>query len=69
MGSDYDVESDERVGRRTLTRPDAPPAGRGPRVALRSATGAALIAATVLASMVAFLDAFIVQIAVPAIGG
>ena len=40
----------------------------GPLVALRSATGGALIAATVLASMVAFLDAFVVQVAVPAIG-
>jgi EmrB/QacA subfamily drug resistance transporter len=35
---------------------------------LRSATGAALIAATVLASMVGFLDANVVNVAVPAIG-
>jgi EmrB/QacA subfamily drug resistance transporter len=47
---------------------DRTPAGAGTPVALRSATGTALIAATVLASMIAFLDAFVVQVAVPAIG-
>jgi EmrB/QacA subfamily drug resistance transporter len=35
---------------------------------LRSRTGAALVAATVLASMVAFLDAYMINVAVPAIG-
>src|SRR4051794_2203506 len=34
---------------------------------LRSRTGAALVAATVLASMVAFLDAYMINVAVPAI--
>jgi len=38
-----------------------------PLVALRSATGAWLIVATVLASMVGFLDAYVVIVAVPAI--
>ncbi|GAA3383665.1 DHA2 family efflux MFS transporter permease subunit [Cryptosporangium minutisporangium] len=37
-------------------------------VGLRSPTGVALIAATVLASMVSFLDANVVNVAVPAIG-
>jgi EmrB/QacA subfamily drug resistance transporter len=37
-------------------------------VALRSPAGAALIAATVLASMVGFLDANVINVAVPAIG-
>jgi EmrB/QacA subfamily drug resistance transporter len=37
-------------------------------IALRSATGAALIATTVLASMVGFLDAYVINVAVPAIG-
>jgi EmrB/QacA subfamily drug resistance transporter len=36
--------------------------------ALRSPTGAALVAATVLASMVGFLDAYMINVAVPAIG-
>ncbi len=36
--------------------------------ALRSPTGAAVIAATVLASMVGFLDASVVNVAIPAIG-
>jgi EmrB/QacA subfamily drug resistance transporter len=35
---------------------------------LRSVTGAALVTATVLASMVGFLDAYMVNVAVPAIG-
>src|SRR3954469_21371238 len=38
-----------------------------PLVALRSATGATLIAATVLASGVASYDAYVVNVAVPAI--
>src|SRR3954453_19752322 len=37
-------------------------------VPLRSAAGVALIAATVLASMAGFLDASVVNVAVPAIG-
>ena len=37
-------------------------------VPLRSAAGTALIAATVLASMVGFLDAYMINVAVPAIG-
>jgi hypothetical protein len=37
-------------------------------IALRSRAGAALIVATVLASMVGFLDAYVVNVAVPAIG-
>ncbi len=41
-----------------------PPSGL---VALRSPAGSALIAATVLASMVGFLDAYVVNVAVPAI--
>jgi EmrB/QacA subfamily drug resistance transporter len=43
-------------------------AGPAPLVALRSGAGAALIAATVLASMIGFLDAYVVNVAVPAIG-
>jgi EmrB/QacA subfamily drug resistance transporter len=43
----------------------APSAGL---VALRSATGAALIAATVLATLVSIVDASVVNVAVPAIG-
>ncbi len=39
-----------------------------PLVTLRSGAGVALIAATVLASSVAFLDAVVVNVAVPAIG-
>ena len=42
--------------------------GRAPLVALRSRTGVALIAATVLASGVASYDANVVKVAVPAIG-
>jgi MFS family permease len=38
-----------------------------PLLRLRSGTGAALIAATVLASMAGFLDASVVNVAVPAI--
>jgi EmrB/QacA subfamily drug resistance transporter len=44
------------------------PVDRRPLVALSSAAGIALIAATALASMVGFLDAYVVNVAVPAIG-
>src|ERR1700712_3042313 len=44
-----------------------PDLAAGP-VALLSPSGVALIAATVLASMVGFLDAYMVNVAVPAIG-
>jgi MFS family permease len=37
-------------------------------VALRSPAGTALVAATVIASMVGFLDAYMINVAVPAIG-
>jgi MFS family permease len=49
---------------------DAPSTGAEPETlfALRSRTGFALVAATVLASMVAFLDAYMINVAVPAIG-
>ncbi|MET0695013.1 MAG: DHA2 family efflux MFS transporter permease subunit [Propionibacteriaceae bacterium] len=40
----------------------------GQQVALRSATGTAVIAATVLASMVGFVDAYMINVAIPAIG-
>jgi len=43
-------------------------AGPGSLVALRSGAGVALIAATVLASLIGFLDASVVNVAVPAIG-
>ncbi len=43
-------------------------AQRRPLVSLRSGTGVALIAGTVLASMVAFFNASVVNVAVPAIG-
>src|SRR5437868_14453161 len=45
----------------------SPRSGAEP-VGLRTPAGAALIAATVLASMVGFLDAYMVNVAVPAIG-
>jgi EmrB/QacA subfamily drug resistance transporter len=45
-----------------------PPTAVGTTFALRSRTGAALVAATVLASTVGFLDAYMVNVAVPAIG-
>jgi len=41
---------------------------RSELVALRSSTGTALIAATVLASTVGFVDAYMINVAVPAIG-
>jgi len=51
-----------------ITRDDAA-ADRGVGlVPLRSAAGTALIAATVLASTVGFLDAYMINVAVPAIG-
>ncbi|MEV6449530.1 hypothetical protein [Amycolatopsis sp. NPDC051716] len=37
-------------------------------VALRSPAGAALVAAIVLASLIGFLDAYMINVAVPAIG-
>lgn len=43
-------------------------AGRDSPVPLRSGAGVALIAATVLASLIGFLDASVVNVAVPAIG-
>jgi EmrB/QacA subfamily drug resistance transporter len=46
----------------------AQPAADGRLVALRSAAGVAVIAATVLASLIGFLDASVVNVAVPAIG-
>src|SRR3954453_21750694 len=45
-----------------------PGAAEGNLFALRSPTGAALIAATVLASTVGFLNAYMINVAVPAIG-
>jgi EmrB/QacA subfamily drug resistance transporter len=51
----------------SVTQP-AGTVGPAPLVALRSAGGAALIAATVLASLIGFLDAYVVNVAVPAIG-
>jgi hypothetical protein len=48
---------------------DAPGPGTGPAlIALRTPAGVALIAATVLASTVGFLDAYMINVAVPAIG-
>ncbi len=47
------------------THPDTAPAEL---FALRSTTGVALVAATVLASTVGFLDAYMINVAVPAIG-
>ena len=45
-------------------------AGDGERrpVALRSRTGVALLAATALASMIVYLDAYVINVAIPAIG-
>lgn len=43
-------------------------AGPGSPVPLRSGAGVALVAATVLASLIGFLDASVVNVAVPAIG-
>src|SRR5687767_6229859 len=49
-------------------RGTSPPDAEDPaHVALRSRAGAALIGATVLASAIAFLDAAVVNVAVPAI--
>lgn len=52
-----------RVHARHHTRPTKPPG----TVALRSRTGIAVVAATTVASMAAFLDAYVVNVAVPAI--
>jgi EmrB/QacA subfamily drug resistance transporter len=52
----------------TAAETAAAPAGANPLVALRSRTGAALIAATVLASAVTSVDANVIKVAVPAIG-
>ena len=49
-------------------RAESPPGSPPALVALRSPGGTALIAATVLASMVGFLDANVINVAVPAIG-
>ncbi|GAA3599971.1 DHA2 family efflux MFS transporter permease subunit [Kribbella ginsengisoli] len=49
------------------TRSRARVGGSGELVALRSPAGVALVAATVLASMIGFLDAFMINVAVPAI--
>ncbi|MBE8516189.1 MFS transporter [Amycolatopsis sp. H6(2020)] len=51
-----------------ITRADAAANGGVGLVPLRSAAGTALIAATVLASTVGFLDAYMINVAVPAIG-
>jgi EmrB/QacA subfamily drug resistance transporter len=56
------------MGTGTLTAQRPATDGRTSGVALRSSTGAALIAATVLATAVCFLDASVVNVAVPAIG-
>jgi EmrB/QacA subfamily drug resistance transporter len=54
---------------RSNTTSIAPGDSTGPALfALRSRTGVALVAATVLASTVGFLDAYMVNVAVPAIG-
>jgi MFS family permease len=47
---------------------DQSTAGNGDLVALRSTAGITLVATTVLASAVGFLDAYVVNVAVPAIG-
>jgi MFS family permease len=52
----------------TLPAHNLPETGPSPAVPLRSAQGTALLAATVLASAVATLDANAVKVAVPAIG-
>src|SRR3954454_17350761 len=46
----------------------AGPAAQAPGVRLRSSAGVLLITATVLSSMAGFLDATVVNVAVPAIG-
>ncbi|HYO36298.1 MAG TPA: MFS transporter [Geodermatophilus sp.] len=58
---------DRATDDRALDDAAAPAGEPAPLVALRSPPGAALVAATVLASMVAFLDAAVVNVAVPAI--
>jgi EmrB/QacA subfamily drug resistance transporter len=49
-------------------RPADPPAAAGPLAPLGSSTGVAVITASVFATMVGFLDASVVNVAVPAIG-
>ena len=48
--------------------PDGPDTGSGTSFALRSPTGIAVVTATVIASMIGFLDAYMINVAVPAIG-
>ena len=55
----------EHRQRAATVRPGAAPEGL---VTLRSAAGVALVAATVLASTVGFIDAYMINVAVPAIG-
>jgi EmrB/QacA subfamily drug resistance transporter len=57
-----------RPGRRERAVESTRTAGESSFVALRSVTGGAVIAATVLASMVGFVAANVVNVAVPAIG-
>src|SRR5271165_2090844 len=52
----------------TISSAERAGTGRDPTVPLRSPTGVALLAATVLASGVASYDANVVKVAVPAIG-
>ncbi|MRJ76564.1 DHA2 family efflux MFS transporter permease subunit [Aeromicrobium sp. SMF47] len=50
------------------THPNSPAPDAPELFALRSPTGAALVTATVLASLVGFVDAYMVNVALPAIG-
>src|SRR3954471_842777 len=59
-------DQEQRMTAGTPARPAAD-SRSGELVALRSTAGVALVTATVLASMVGFLDAFMVNVAVPAI--
>jgi EmrB/QacA subfamily drug resistance transporter len=56
------------TGKFSSTSASAPAPAVGTTFPLRSRTGVALVAATVLASTVGFLDAYMVNVAVPAIG-
>jgi EmrB/QacA subfamily drug resistance transporter len=59
----------ETARHRAPKRQPAAQAGTpGELPALRSSTGVALVAATVLASMVGFIDAYMINVAIPAIG-
>src|ERR1700712_4595337 len=60
------IPTPKRVGPVSPTPDDGSAAGT--LFPLRSRTGTALVAATVLASTVGFLDAYVVNVAVPAIG-